>query len=139
MTFVWFALILLCLLMYVTLDGWDLGIGIATLFERDGRRRRQMLELVAVAWDGNETWLVLSPGRAFGFGWLLAFAAGGAVLALVTLRPGSRYDVLPTATGCHRRYSSWPRTTCPQTQMSWAPGPRYHSISWRPRATAGTA
>lgn len=59
MTFTWFALILLCLLMYVTLDGYDLGIGIATLFERDGRRRRQMLELVAVAWDGNETWLVL--------------------------------------------------------------------------------
>jgi len=41
--------------------------------------------------------LNLSPGRAFGFGWLLAFAAGGAVLALVTLRPGSRYDALPTA------------------------------------------
>ena len=41
--------------------------------------------------------LNLSPGRAFGFGWLLVFAAGGAVLALVTLRPGSRYDALPTA------------------------------------------
>ncbi len=254
MAFVWFVLILLCVLMYVVLDGYDLGIGIATLFERDARRRHEMLELVAVAWDGNETWLVLagvalwagfplafgtilphaflplivmlfalivrgvsvemvsqrpsapgwekafgigsliaalaqgvvastlaahltiiggaydgsafgemswysvltalavaagylalgyaytkwkatgglratagrrgtataaaavvlaaaclcavnataarldlSPGRAFGFGWLLAFAAGGAVLALVTLRPGSRYDALPTA------------------------------------------
>jgi cytochrome d ubiquinol oxidase subunit II len=59
MTLIWFALILLCLLMYVIFDGYDLGIGIATLAERDEQRRREMLELVAVAWDGNETWLVL--------------------------------------------------------------------------------
>jgi cytochrome bd ubiquinol oxidase subunit II len=72
MTFVWFALIVLCLLMYVTLDGYDLGIGIATLLERDGRHRRQMLELVAVAWDGNETWLVLL-GVALWAGFPVAF------------------------------------------------------------------
>lgn len=59
MTFLWFTLLLLCLLLYVILDGYDLGLGIATLFERDQRRRREMLELVAVAWDANETWLVL--------------------------------------------------------------------------------
>ena len=55
----WLGLILLCLLMYVVLDGYDLGIGVATLWERDRRRRHEMLELVAPAWDGNETWLVL--------------------------------------------------------------------------------
>lgn len=49
MAFVWFVLILLCVLMYVVLDGYDLGIGIATLVERDARRRHEMLELVAVA------------------------------------------------------------------------------------------
>jgi cytochrome bd ubiquinol oxidase subunit II len=59
MTVIWFAEILLCLLIYVVLDGYDLGIGIATLAERNPRHRREMLELVAVAWDGNETWLVL--------------------------------------------------------------------------------
>ena len=59
MTSIWFALILLCLLMYVVLDGYDLGIGIATLAESDPRRRHEMLELVGIAWDGNETWLVL--------------------------------------------------------------------------------
>jgi len=32
----------------------------------------------------------------------------------------------PSACGCHRRYSSWPCTTCPRTQTSWAPGPGYH-------------
>jgi cytochrome d ubiquinol oxidase subunit II len=55
----WLLLILLCLLMYVVLDGYDLGIGVATLIERDGQRRRDMLELVAQAWDANESWLVL--------------------------------------------------------------------------------
>jgi cytochrome d ubiquinol oxidase subunit II len=59
MAFLWFLLLILCLLMYVSLDGYDLGIGIATLFERDEQRRGQMLEHVAQAWDGNETWLVL--------------------------------------------------------------------------------
>src|SRR5260370_32598289 len=72
MAFVWFVLILLCVLMYVVLDGYDLGIGIATLFERDARRQREMLELVAVAWDGNETWLVLA-GVALWAGFPLAF------------------------------------------------------------------
>ncbi|MEJ3744948.1 cytochrome d ubiquinol oxidase subunit II [Actinomycetes bacterium KLBMP 9797] len=59
MSTVWFLLILLCLVMYVVLDGYDLGIGIATLLERDSRARHEMLEQVAQAWDGNETWLVL--------------------------------------------------------------------------------
>jgi cytochrome bd ubiquinol oxidase subunit II len=72
MAVIWFALILLCLLMYVVFDGYDLGIGIATLAERDERRRREMLELVAQAWDGNETWLVLL-GVALWAGFPLAF------------------------------------------------------------------
>ena len=59
MTAVWFALVLLCLLMYVVLDGYDMGVGIATLLERNPRHRHEMLETVALAWDGNETWLVL--------------------------------------------------------------------------------
>jgi cytochrome d ubiquinol oxidase subunit II len=52
----WLLLILLCLLMYVVLDGYDLGIGVSTLIERDAQRRRDMLELVAQAWDANESW-----------------------------------------------------------------------------------
>ncbi|MFG1815453.1 cytochrome d ubiquinol oxidase subunit II [Kribbella sp. NPDC049174] len=59
MTTIWFLLILLCLLMYVVLDGYDLGIGIASLAEPDANHRHELLEQVAQAWDGNETWLVL--------------------------------------------------------------------------------
>ena len=45
--------------MYVVLDGYDLGIGVLTLFERDGGRRREMHDVVAWVWDGNESWIVL--------------------------------------------------------------------------------
>lgn len=56
---VWFGLIVLCLVLYVTLDGYDLGIGALLLVERDARRRREMVEVVATAWDGNESWIIL--------------------------------------------------------------------------------
>jgi cytochrome d ubiquinol oxidase subunit II len=76
MSTAWFLLIVLCLLMYVVLDGYDLGIGVATLMERDAQRRRDMLELVAQAWDANESWLVLAAvalwaGFPLAFGTLL--------------------------------------------------------------------
>ena len=82
----WFLLILFCLLMYVVLDGYDLGIGVATLIERDGQRRRDMLELVAEAWDANESWLVLAA-VALWAGFPLAFGAAlpHAYLALIVL------------------------------------------------------
>jgi cytochrome bd ubiquinol oxidase subunit II len=55
----WMTFTILALTMYIVLDGYDLGIGVLTLLDRDDRRRRQMHELVAWLWDGNESWLVL--------------------------------------------------------------------------------
>jgi cytochrome bd ubiquinol oxidase subunit II len=56
---VWMIFVGLALTMYIVLDGYDLGIGVLTLLDRDTGRRRQMHELVAWLWDGNESWLVL--------------------------------------------------------------------------------
>jgi cytochrome bd ubiquinol oxidase subunit II len=56
---VWMLFVGLALTMYIVLDGYDLGIGVLSLFDRDPRRRREMHELVAWTWDGNESWLVL--------------------------------------------------------------------------------
>jgi cytochrome d ubiquinol oxidase subunit II len=86
----WFVLIVLCLLMYVVLDGYDLGIGVATLFERDRQRRYEMLELVAPAWDGNETWLVLLivslwAGFPLAFGTILPHAYLPLIVVLLSL------------------------------------------------------
>jgi len=55
----WMIFVFIPFAMYIVLDGYDLGIGVLTLFERDDRRRRQMHTLVAWVWDGNESWLVL--------------------------------------------------------------------------------
>jgi cytochrome d ubiquinol oxidase subunit II len=51
--------VFLAFAMYIVLDGYDLGIGVLTLFERDSGRRREMHEVVSWVWDGNESWIVL--------------------------------------------------------------------------------
>src|SRR5271167_3017486 len=56
---VWMIFVFLALTMYIVLDGYDLGIGVLTLIDRDDRRRREVQSLVAWTWDGNESWLVL--------------------------------------------------------------------------------
>lgn len=55
----WMIFVFFALTMYIVLDGWDLGVGVLTLLDRDDRRRREVYELVSWLWDGNESWLVL--------------------------------------------------------------------------------
>ncbi len=59
---IWAALIGTAVIMYVILDGFDLGIGILFPFARNESERAQMMRTVAPFWDGNETWLVLGGG-----------------------------------------------------------------------------
>jgi cytochrome d ubiquinol oxidase subunit II len=56
---VWAIIIGFVLMMYVIMDGFDLGIGILFPFVRDRKYRDTMINTVAPVWDGNETWLVL--------------------------------------------------------------------------------
>jgi cytochrome d ubiquinol oxidase subunit II len=59
---VWAALIAVAVLVYVLLDGFDLGCGILFLAERDQSARNIIVNSIAPVWDGNETWLVLGGG-----------------------------------------------------------------------------
>jgi cytochrome bd ubiquinol oxidase subunit II len=59
MVLYWVFVIAVAMLLYVVLDGFDLGIGILFGLNRDETRRRAMLSAVAPIWDGNETWLVV--------------------------------------------------------------------------------
>jgi cytochrome bd ubiquinol oxidase subunit II len=59
---IWAGLIGTAVVMYVVLDGFDLGVGILFPFARTERERDQMMNSVAPFWDGNETWLVLGGG-----------------------------------------------------------------------------
>jgi cytochrome d ubiquinol oxidase subunit II len=65
---VWAALLGIGVVMYVLLDGFDLGIGILFLTGTGEAERDHMMNSVAPYWDGNETWLVLG-----GAGLLVAF------------------------------------------------------------------
>jgi cytochrome d ubiquinol oxidase subunit II len=60
MVMFWVAILAVSILLYVLLDGFDLGVGI--LFGRTGDEaaRHAMLSAVAPIWDGNETWLIVA-------------------------------------------------------------------------------
>ncbi|MDK4717983.1 cytochrome d ubiquinol oxidase subunit II [Rhizobium sp. CNPSo 3968] len=62
---VWATIIAVGVMMYVILDGFDLGIGL--LFPLIPKRveRDTMVNTVAPVWDGNETWLVLGGAALF--------------------------------------------------------------------------
>ncbi|HXF54062.1 MAG TPA: cytochrome d ubiquinol oxidase subunit II [Hyphomicrobiaceae bacterium] len=72
---VWAVVIGIAVVMYVILDGFDLGIGILFPAFKEDRHRDQMVNTVAPFWDGNETWLVLGGG-----GLWVAFPQAYAVL-----------------------------------------------------------
>jgi cytochrome d ubiquinol oxidase subunit II len=72
---IWVLIIAFGLMMYVVMDGFDLGIGILFPFVPLKGERDLMVNTVAPVWDGNETWLVLG-----GAGLLAAFPLAYSVL-----------------------------------------------------------
>jgi len=59
---IWALLIGTAIVLYVLLDGFDLGVGILFPWTREEGERDVMMNTVAPFWDGNETWLVLGGG-----------------------------------------------------------------------------
>lgn len=74
LAYVAFAIIALAVLLYVLMDGWDLGVGILFPIAALEQERDEMMESIAPFWGRNETWLV--------FGGVTLFAAFPAVYAL---------------------------------------------------------
>lgn len=75
LSLIWAGLIATAVLLYVTLDGFDLGVGILFPFAKSKEERDVMMNTIAPVWDGNETWLVLGGG-----GLLAAFPLAYSVL-----------------------------------------------------------
>jgi cytochrome d ubiquinol oxidase subunit II len=74
------ALMGLSILIYVVLDGFDLGVGVLFPFADDAERDT-MVASIGPFWDANETWLVLAIGLL-----LVAFpSAHGAILTALYL------------------------------------------------------
>ena len=62
---IWSGLIATAVMLYVLLDGMDLGIGILTGLAKDDEERNLMTATIEPVWDGNETWLILGGGGLF--------------------------------------------------------------------------
>ena len=75
LTTVWAAIIVFAVVMYVVMDGFDLGIGILFTRFRVGTERNTAMNSIAPVWDGNETWLILGGG-----GLLAAFPLAYAII-----------------------------------------------------------
>ena len=78
--FVFAALMGASILIYVILDGFDLGVGVLFPLANDTEKDR-MIASIGPFWDANETWLVLAVGLL-----LVAFpSAHGAILTALYL------------------------------------------------------
>jgi cytochrome d ubiquinol oxidase subunit II len=63
---IWFAIVGFVLFLAIALDGFDLGVGILSLFTQDENRRSILMGSIAPFWHANLTWLVVLGGLFFG-------------------------------------------------------------------------
>ena len=78
---IFLALMALAMLLYVLLDGYDLGVGLLFMTVDQGVERDRLIASIGPFWDANETWLVLGVGLL-----LVAFpAAHGIILGALYL------------------------------------------------------
>jgi cytochrome bd ubiquinol oxidase subunit II len=56
----WVSILAISILLYVLLDGIDLGVGMLFGLANSDAKRDAIQSSVAPIWDGNETWLVVS-------------------------------------------------------------------------------
>jgi cytochrome d ubiquinol oxidase subunit II len=71
---IWYLLIGFVIILYVLLDGYDLGIGILSIFYKEASDKDMMVSVILPVWDGNGTWLVFGGAALYG-AFPLAFAA----------------------------------------------------------------
>ena len=81
----WFVLVSFMLVMYVLLDGFDLGAGIVHLLvAKTENERRLVLNAIGPVWDGNEVWILAAGGTLyFAFPLVYASSFSGFYLPLI--------------------------------------------------------
>lgn len=62
----WLILIVVLWIGYVTLEGFDLGVGMALkILPKNDKEKRLLLGTIGPHWDGNEVWLLTAGGATF--------------------------------------------------------------------------
>lgn len=83
---IWFGLFGVLIIGYAILDGFDLGVGVLSLFARGDHEKRIHLNAIGPVWDGNEVWLLTGGGALFAaFPEVYATVFSGFYLALMLL------------------------------------------------------
>ena len=64
---IWFVAIGVFFIMYLILDGFDLGVGMlmGSKFTKNEKERRLLLNIIGPVWDGNEVWIVSGGAALF--------------------------------------------------------------------------
>ncbi|MBP3223061.1 MAG: cytochrome d ubiquinol oxidase subunit II [Actinomycetaceae bacterium] len=83
----WFSLLAVLWIGYLTLDGFDLGVAmILRIATRNGKERRAALNAIGPHWDGNEVWVLTAGGATFAaFPEWYATMFSGMYLALIVV------------------------------------------------------
>jgi cytochrome d ubiquinol oxidase subunit II len=85
----WYCVLVIAVLAYTVLDGFDLGVGALHLFSRTDEQRRLFLNSIGPFWDGNEVWIVIILGGLFaGFPDVYATVLSGFYTLMMVLIAG---------------------------------------------------
>lgn len=61
----WYIVLGISIVMYIILDGFDLGVGSLHIFTKTDKEKRLFLNSIGPFWDGNEVWLIIILGGTF--------------------------------------------------------------------------
>jgi len=103
----WWLTVAFSILLYVILDGADLGAGIFSLFVHDGDERGAIMQAMAGTWDANETWLIIAGGVLFGS---FPFVYGSALSYLMIPLALVLWGILTRAVALEFRHLAAPRS-----------------------------
>ena len=104
----WAVILSLAVLMYVLLDGFDLGVGMLFFLRKQPQDRDLMVASVAPIWDFNETWLILGGG-----GLLAVFP-----LAFAVIMPAVYFPILVMLLGLLFRGVAFEFRHVPQARLA---------------------
>ena len=106
----WYFVIILSILAYAVLDGFDLGVGLLHLLTKKDEHRRTFLNAIGPVWDGNEVWLVIVIGALFaGFPAVYATILSAFYLPVMILLMGLILRAVSIEFRSKREGASWRR------------------------------
>ena len=109
---IWYLLVGVLFTGYAILDGFDLGVGVLSLFSRNEEERHLHLNAIGPFWDGNEVWLITGGGALFAaFPVVYATVFSAYYLALVFLLVALIFRAVSIEFYGHLESSKW-RACC---------------------------